>query len=753
MIGYTTRLSADGSTLAVCQQGSNSFIGDVIIYKWNGTSATWEEHQTLQNPLSSDGSGTHFGGNIEVSTDGSIIAIASTGSQDRTGIIYVYREDPNNNQYEPLGSSLHDINADSSSIYYNENVPSHNKMRRIAMSGDGQLLAVGSPYYDKSGGLKSNVTIYRWNGVLNDWEIDQVLSASESDQRVGFGVAMSQDGQKLAVVENNGVTYYERQFVQTESTNQFVMEWTITNNDNVDFSNIVSNIESSPNLSPITKNLIRFSLDGSRIFIGLPVKDKVYILNSSNSATSGILAGEAGSKFGFNLDGSSYGTLAVADDPFSRPGGSVYVYEYIQSTSQWELRNTYIGSRDSQTYGDNYGDNYGYGISITNEYLAIGSPRQIETSLLEIYPLTKFQIKNNGTLVGIAKSIKLDEPSGSTDPSYIILPVNSFAQEVGSQTQSFVYENSSHHVHIRTDASLQNTPLTVSDKIKITPEGIIATFKDIHDGTSPIENNINILDTGKIRYEQDPLQFAEDTGSQKTINLYSSKNLFFSGKLDYDNNGNSDGEPIPDYEITDRGSGFDGVSSPVLSLQFERLNDPNNSNNYDPPIARADNGLVHVGITTPSMFLGKIQSVEIIDGGQDYTTDSIVEFKRNVDVMVKEGSLFLSLPDGHYVQEPYADEIQGEYIAEPSDSAVTLESLGITDYTLPNTDIKFVNANGYYMSGGGNNWYLIHPDTGKQFSNLVQVQLILNRLQQIIFNIMVVDQSIILQIIYKMLTL
>ena len=381
------------------------------------------------------------------------------------------------------------------------------------------------------------------------------------------------------------------------------------------------------------------------------------------------------------------------------------------SSLQWELRNTYIGSRDSQTYGDNYG----YGISITNEYLAIGSPRQIETSLLEIYPLTKFQIKNNGTLVGIAKSIKLDEPSGSTDPSYIILPVNSFAQEVGSQTQSFVFENSSHHVHIRTDASLQNTPLTVSDKIKITPEGIIATFKDIHDGTSPIENNINILDKGKIRYEQDPLQFAEDTGSQKTINLYSSKNLFFSGKLDYDNNG-IDGEPIPDYEITDRGSGFDGVSSPVLSLQFERLNDPNNSNNYDPPIDRdADSGLEHVGITTPSMFLGKIQSVEIIDGGQDYTTDSIVEFKRNVDVIVKEGSLFLSLPDGHYVKEPYATEIQGEYIAEPSssDPAVTLESLGITDYTLPNADIKFVNANGYYMSGGGSNWYLRHPDTGK----------------------------------------
>ncbi len=79
----------------------------------------------------------------------------------------------------------------------------------------------------------------------------------------------------------------------------------------------------------------------------------------------------------------------------------------------------------------------------------------------------------------------------------------------------------------------------------------------------------------------------------------------------------------------------------------------------------------------------------------------------------KAVGLFLTLPSGHHIKEPYATEIKGNYIAQPVNSSDTLESLGITDYTLPtNTNIKFVNENGYRLHhASGGHWFIRHPIT------------------------------------------
>ena len=237
---------------------------------------------------------------------------------------------------------------------------------------------------------------------------------------------------------------------------------------------------------------------------------------------------------------------------------------------------------------------------------------------------TKFEANDdNVPLEGIARSIKLGETDGSTD--YIILPINEFGGDVDTKTQSFEYDSndSTHYVYLHSNTE---SPLVDNAKIKITPVGLISKFKDIYDENSEVDN-ISMTSVGKIRYEQDDLEFQNDSNTIK--NLYSSKNIFFSGTLDYSNAG-IPGKPIGDYEITNRGSGFDGVTSPVISETFKRIADPSIQNAYtNPNPNRSDEGLGAVGFDSTGMFLGEVRELNLIDGGQNYTTDSVVEFKRN----------------------------------------------------------------------------------------------------------------------------
>ena len=266
-LGYTVRLSPDGNTLGICDlNSSGSQRGIVKVYRWNGT--TWNLIDTIQQDYHNDMQLTHFGGNIEFSNDGNIIAIAATGSGDRTGMVYVYtldETDSNNVHYTQRGSTLHDIyETDVNSISYNNGTSnSQNKNRRIGFSSDAEYLAIGSPYYDDhTKGLVSNVTIYKWNTANSDWEVDQVLNASGLHKRFGFGLALSQDGQQLVIMEDDALRYYQKE------NGSFDEKWSIISEDNSDFSNMVDSL-TTPNEC---KNLIRFSPDGTTFFVGFPMK-------------------------------------------------------------------------------------------------------------------------------------------------------------------------------------------------------------------------------------------------------------------------------------------------------------------------------------------------------------------------------------------------------------------------------------------------------------------------------------------------
>ena len=389
-LGYTVRLSPDGNTLGICEKVNNNGFGKVVVYRWDGT--TWNLIDTIQQQNHNDMQQTHFGGNIEFSSNGNIMAVAATGPGDRTGMVYVYtldETDSNNVHYTQRGSTLHDIyETDVNSISYNNGTSnSQNRNRRIGFSSDGQYLAIGSPYYDDhTQGLVSNVTIYKWNTVNSDWEVDQVLNASDLHKRFGFGLALSQDGQKLVIMEEDELHYYQKE------SGSFVEKWSIDSTDYSDFSNMVGNISS---IQDDCKNLIRFTPDGSKFFVGFPSKKKVYIFNSGenyDSNTVQIITSNL-HYFGFNLDGTTT-KLAVAQ---RLSHGAVLYYEYSSENDSWSLTETYTGPQSGT--GSYNTDRYGHGISLTDNLLVIGSPRINPPSIVDIIPLVDGSLFDINTII------------------------------------------------------------------------------------------------------------------------------------------------------------------------------------------------------------------------------------------------------------------------------------------------------------------------------------------------------------------
>ena len=75
-------------------------------------------------------------------------------------------------------------------------------------------------------------------------------------------------------------------------------------------------------------------------------------------------------------------------------------------------------------------------------------------------------------------------------------------------------------------------------------------------------------------------------------------------------------------------------------------------------------------------------------------------------------SLIITLPEGNKVNKDTAVALQGDYIAEPIDSNMTLQELGITDQTIANSNLKYIGPNGFYLesTNSDNWWYLRNPN-------------------------------------------
>lgn len=206
--GQTVVLSGDASTLAVgipLDASSTGFPrpsplpGSVFVYAGNG--ATWDLQQRLQ--AAHPGESDLFGQSLALSTDGGTLAIgapgessnatgvagdASDNSSIRSGAVYLYVRGGNH-----WGEQTYLKASDSQA--------EGGFGASVALSGNGDTLAVGAPLEDASHpGLIAGAAyvLMRSGGT---WSEQAIMKASNPQSRALFGVsvALARDGGTLAV--------------------------------------------------------------------------------------------------------------------------------------------------------------------------------------------------------------------------------------------------------------------------------------------------------------------------------------------------------------------------------------------------------------------------------------------------------------------------------------------------------------------------------------------------------------------------
>ena len=177
--GHDCDLSADGSTLAVGANNGSNGPGYVQIYKYQ--SSDW----VLQNTFTGT-SGELFGSNIDLNSDGTILAVASPQSNSSSnGKIDIYEF--TSNTWSQKGSEISHVES-------GERLGDSNTGPRL--SSDGLTLCVGASYFSSS---KGQTRIYKFQD--NQWirftPTTELIGSSDNDY--SGGCALSSNGNVVLV--------------------------------------------------------------------------------------------------------------------------------------------------------------------------------------------------------------------------------------------------------------------------------------------------------------------------------------------------------------------------------------------------------------------------------------------------------------------------------------------------------------------------------------------------------------------------
>lgn len=184
--GISVSLSSFGTVLAVGadqndDNGSNS--GHVRIYDWDGTS--WNQKGVdLDGEANNDRSGT----SVSISANGNQVAIGAhlnDGNGSNSGHVRVY--DWNGTNWAQLGS---DINGE---------IVGDQSGRSVAIAASGTRIVIGATRNYTSSLQQGHARVYDWNGTGWVQFGPDINGKSNFQEQFGYSVAISADGQRIAV--------------------------------------------------------------------------------------------------------------------------------------------------------------------------------------------------------------------------------------------------------------------------------------------------------------------------------------------------------------------------------------------------------------------------------------------------------------------------------------------------------------------------------------------------------------------------
>ena len=352
--GWSVAMSADGNRIAIgapFNDGSAADSGHVRVYSWNGTAWT-QTGSDINGEAGIDWSGS----SVAMSTDGNRIAIGASmndSSGGDAGHVRVYSW--NGTAWTQTGSDIDgEAAADTSGS-------------SVAISTDGNHIAIGAQRNDGNGSMAGHVRVYSWNGTA--WtQTGSDIDGEAAEDQSGYSVAMSADGTRIAIGailnDGNGITAgHVRIYTLANGT------WTQTGSD-ID----------GQDAGDYSSYSLDMSADGNHIVIGAISADHARVFSLVNGAwlqTASDIDGEAaGDNSGFSVAMSASGTRiavgATLNDNSYADAGHVRVHVVLNTPAAPTISSITAANGSLSvafTSGANDGSpitNYKYSIDGTN---------------------------------------------------------------------------------------------------------------------------------------------------------------------------------------------------------------------------------------------------------------------------------------------------------------------------------------------------------------------------------------------------
>ncbi|MGI9459521.1 MAG: hypothetical protein ACR2NF_05950, partial [Pirellulales bacterium] len=296
-------LSADGTTRLYFEPANefNGSISDVITIRAWDRNAVWTQ---LGIDIDGEGAGDRADV-VSLSNNGNTLAIGAprnAGNGTESGNVRIFEWDAGASIWNQRGDSIYGDAAGDMA-------------HAVSLSGDGQIIAVGSQESSQNGAQSGHVGVYYWNNDTSSWvrRGNDIVGEAPGD-KFGRKVVLSDDGNTLAT--SSMYNSESRGHVRIYSWDDGLNSWVQRGND----------------------------IDGER----------------------------GGDRFGYSISLSSNGeTLAVGaidNSDAAQDAGSVRVYDWSHENSSWTQRGADLD-------GDDFRDHLGWSVSLSDDgnILAAGS--------------------------------------------------------------------------------------------------------------------------------------------------------------------------------------------------------------------------------------------------------------------------------------------------------------------------------------------------------------------------------------------
>ena len=357
--GYSVSISSDGTKVAIGaldNNGGGSDAGQVRVYQYSNNA--WTQ---IGLDIDGEAAGNQSGMSFALSGDGTTVAIGAPGNSGINGAysghVRVYRN--NSGTWTKIGADIDGEAANDGSG------------RSVAISSDGNIVAIGTPNNGTSNSRRGQVRVYQYSS--STWtQIGADIDGGSLYEESGEAVAISSDGTIVAIGAPQNSNGNGNGAGQVRVYKNIAGTWT----------KLGADIDGEAE-SDVSGSSVAISSDGTIVAIGAKWNDgggnsagQVRVYQYSNSSWtkigSDIDGSAANDQAGTSVAISSDGTIVAigaTQSNFMGPAYAGYVKLYKNVSGTWTL----IGQKiDGEASSDASGSSVS--ISSNGTIVGIGAP-------------------------------------------------------------------------------------------------------------------------------------------------------------------------------------------------------------------------------------------------------------------------------------------------------------------------------------------------------------------------------------------